>query len=304
MRADGDAVVSTTSTRRPVRPPTTGFGEAITKPLSILRWSLDGRSLVKIYRGLDPHGRQQREAYALRRAASFGLTVPEVIDTGVNDSLGWNILSVVGTGTPIRTVADVSRYVHDVIDVTARLRFCSTNTTGLAPGVGWSGHAAAGNRHYLLAQLSLGARTRPIFDQLHDLLRTYDRTPAVHLHGDLKPEHLLHHGRQIAVIDWESCGRGPAECDHVDAAFHLLRDLVYAGADPRLAPVRALGSLDAPGDLLAWRVALWLDRRRDRDLHLLTSADVRALCAARDSAMACRLTVDLLARLHAAGVPR
>lgn len=288
-----------------VAPPVAGYRTAVVKPNSTTRWALDGSSLLKIYRGITPHDRRRREVEALKIGAELGLSVPPVLATGEHESRAWTVFGAVpGRSCSIRTARGVQDYVRHVITVTDQLH---RKTNGVPPGSGWrwpQGDAVGSNRSFLLDQFSNRCRQLTWWPDLEAALKPCNELPTVYLHGDLKPEHLLFDGNQLHIVDWEASGRGPAVSDHADAVFHLIRDLIYASVEPRRLPIGVISQLHASGAILAWRVALWLDRRRSGDLHLVSAHDLYQLAAEEDLAAACGQLARTVSHLRASGVPR
>lgn len=77
-------------------------------------------------------------------------------------------------------------------------------------------------------------------------------------------------------MDWEASARGPAALDHADIAFRVIQDLTYAGISPSSIETASQELSPYVAAALAWRVALWLDRRHataasalDALLHLM-----------------------------------
>lgn len=66
--------VRTNHDREPFGP----FGPATGKPFSITRKAVDHSALLKIYRGVEPLARREREAVALRMAWQLGPYTPDV----------------------------------------------------------------------------------------------------------------------------------------------------------------------------------------------------------------------------------
>jgi hypothetical protein len=95
---------------------------------------------------------------------------------------------------------------------------------------------------------------------------------------------------RVHVVDWEASARGPAVVDYTDVVFHLVRDLLYEGVPPKDVPVGLMTRLPFSGPVLAWRLLLWLDRRRPEDIDLVTAREVGRLTA--------------VSLLRAVGVPR
>ncbi|MFJ5105442.1 aminoglycoside phosphotransferase family protein [Streptomyces sp. NPDC088554] len=285
--------------------PLTGYGTAAVKPNSITRWALDGSSLLKIYRGITPHERRSREVDALKAATEWGLSVPPVLATGDQESRAWTVFGAVpGRSCSTRTARGVQDYVQHVTTATDQLH---RKSNSVAPGPGWrrlQGDALRSNQSFLLDQFSSRCRQLPWWPDLEAALKPCNELPTVHLHGDLKPEHLLFDGDQLHIVDWEASGRGPAVSDHADVVFHLIRDLIYASVEPPRLPTGTVSQLRATGAILAWRIALWLDRRRFGDIHLVSAHDLYQLAAKDDLAAACGQLARIVAHLRAAGVPR
>ncbi|MFJ2813722.1 MULTISPECIES: aminoglycoside phosphotransferase family protein [unclassified Streptomyces] len=286
-------------------PPLSGYGTAVEKPNSITRWAIDGRSLLKIYRSIAPGERRRREVDALKLAAEWGLPVPPVLATGEHESSVWSVFGAVPGGPcSTHTTRGVQDYVQHVINVTGQLH---RETNSVPPGSGWrwlEDDALGSNRSFLLDQLSARCRQLPWWPELEAALKPCNELPVVYLHGDLKPEHLLLDGHQLHIVDWEASGRGPAVSDHADAAFHLIRDMIYTSVEPRRLPIGAISQLHVSGAILAWRLALWLDRRRSGDIHLVSAHDLYQLAAEDDLAAACGQLARAVSHLRAAGVPR
>ncbi|MGW2057601.1 aminoglycoside phosphotransferase family protein [Streptomyces sp. NPDC001840] len=286
-------------------PQLAGYGPAAVKPNSITRWSLDGSSLLKVYRTITPHERRRREVHALRIAAGWGFSVPSVVSTGEYGAHPWAVFGAVpGKPCSIRTARGVQGFVRHVITATHQFH---RGVAGLCPGSGWRwrpGDMLGSNRGFLLDQLSSRCRQLSWWHDLEDALVSCDELPTVYLHGDLKPEHLLFDGDRLHIVDWEASGRGPAMCDQADATFHVVRDLIYTAARPHRLPIGIVSQLGSTGPALAWRLVLWLDRRRAGDIHLIPARDLYQLAAEDDPAAACEQLVRLVSRLRTAGVPR
>jgi hypothetical protein len=280
------------------------YGTAIVKPNSITRWARDGSSLLKIYRNIAPHERRRRELDALHIAAGWGLSVPPVVATSEQDDHAWTVFGTVpGSPCSIRTDREVRDFVQHTIEVTRQVhREIDAAHTG--PGWQWHGEPRGSNRDYLLDQLSSRCRKLPWWRDLESALAPCDGLPTVYLHGDLKPEHLLVDGCRLYVVDWEASGRGPAVSDQADAIFHVIRDLIYTSVTPCRVAFDVVGQLGAVGPALAWRLVLWLDRRRSGDIHLMAARDLRQLAREDDPVAACERLAWLVLRLRAAGVPR
>ncbi|MFJ4686302.1 phosphotransferase family protein [Streptomyces sp. NPDC088789] len=280
------------------------FGPAVLKPYSRTRFATDGSALLKIYVGIDPEGRRQREVATVERAALWGISVPAVVATGNDGAGSWTAFRTVdGSPCSVSTRSAIEEYIGHVVAVSGRLH---RPTAGATPGSGWeAGQASVASSHrFLLDQFSPRCRSLPWWTVLSEALQPIDSHPVVHLHGDLKPEHLLVDGERLHVVDWEASACGPAVLDYTDVVFHLVRDLLYRGVAPGRIPVDLLTRLPFSGPVLAWRLLLWLDRRRTRDIDLITAHDVHRLAAAEQAASAYRSLAQSVALLRAAGVPR
>ncbi|WP_051774240.1 aminoglycoside phosphotransferase family protein [Streptomyces sp. NRRL S-237] len=280
------------------------FGLATVKPYSRTRRSVDGSALMKVYLGIDPEGRRLREVETVGLAAIRGFSVPAVLATGQDSSGSWTVFRMLpGTPCSIGTDRAIEEYLGHVLDVAGRLH---QPAAGLPPGSGWTAGPGDPTTQscFLLAQLSGRCRTRPWWAAMEKALQPLESHPVVHLHGDLKPEHLLVDGGGLHVVDWEASGRGPAVVDYADVVFHLIRDLIYEDALPGRIPVDRMSELPLEGPVLAWRLLLWLDRRRPSDLDLISTHDVDRLTAEEHPAAACMELARVVSFLRAAGVPR
>lgn len=280
------------------------FGSATVKPYAMTRRAVDGRSLLKIYAGIDPEGRRQREAETVRRAAHWNLSVPEVLATGRCDAGSWSVFRMLpGVQCGVSTDRAIDEYIDHVLGLTGRLH---RSWPDLTPGSGWSSDrgSPATQYQFLLDQLSPRCQERPWWAALAEALQPLEAHPVVYLHGDLKPEHLLVDDHQLSVVDWEASARGPAIVDYADVAFHLVRDLLYGGVKPCRVPIDLVTRLPFSGPVLAWRLLLWLDRRRPQDIDLIAARDVHRL-AAEDYASAAYASLGrAVSAMRAAGVPR
>jgi aminoglycoside phosphotransferase (APT) family kinase protein len=282
------------------------FGPATVKLFSVTRRTSDGKALLKTYRGIDPRARRDREVDALLMAAERGLAVPGVIATGEQENGSWALVRVVpGSPSAISTTADVEAFVGRALSTGAVLHHAVPDAT---PGPGWrqlrGGGATTSHSRFLLAQLSPRCHEQPWWEDLNRLLGQVDQMPTVYLHGDIKPEHLLVDGEMVHVVDWEASFRGPAACDHADIVFHLVRDLLYSAVDLRHLPVDAIGQIPLAGPVLAWRVALWLDRRRPQDLGGLSPYDLHRLADAPTGTDAVLAVGHVIAACRNRGTPR
>ncbi|MFH8668763.1 aminoglycoside phosphotransferase family protein [Streptomyces anulatus] len=280
------------------------FGPAALKPYSRTRFATDGSALLKIYVGIDPEGRRQREVATVERAAPLGIAVPAVLATGNDEAGSWTAFRVVdGTPCSVSTHSAIEEYIGHVVAVSRRLHRPVADAT---PGSGWEARRAGvvSSHQFLLDQFSPRCRSLPWWSVLGEALQPIDSHPVVHLHGDLKPEHLLVDGGRLHVVDWEASACGPAVLDYTDVVFHLVRDLLYGGMPPARVPVDLLIRLPFSGPVLAWRLLLWLDRRRTQDIDLITAHDVYRLAAEEQVASAYRSLAQTVALLRAADVPR
>ncbi|MFF9321671.1 aminoglycoside phosphotransferase family protein [Streptomyces sp. NPDC014735] len=280
------------------------FGPAVLKPYSRTRFAMDGSALLKVYVDIDPEGRRLREAATVEQAALMGIRVPSVLATGTSEAGSWTVFRTVpGTPCSIGTPEATKKYISHVSEVSGRLHRMPVGTT---PGSGWDARRSAPvpPHRFLLEQFSPRCQLLPWWEALDAALRPIDAHPVVHLHGDLKPEHFLVDGERVHVVDWEASAGGPAVLDYTDVAFHLVRDQVYEGVAPGDVPVDLLTGLPFSGPALAWRLLLWLDRRRAQDIDRATVHDVRRLAAEEQAAAAHRALARTIARLRATGVPR
>lgn len=281
------------------------FGRASVKPYAMTRRAVDGGSLLKVYAGIDPEGRRHREAETVRRAARWGLSVPEVMATGRCDGGSWSVFRMLpGVPCGVGTARAIEEYIDHVLGLTDSLHRSSPD---LNPGSGWSGERGrrpATQRQFLLDQLSQRCRQQPWWAALAEALRPLESHPVVYLHGDLKPEHLLVHDHQLSVVDWEASARGPAAVDYTDVVFHLVRDLLYTGAKPDRVPIDLITRLPFNGPVLAWRVLLWLDRRRPQDIDLIAARNVHRLAAQDHAVTGYASLARTVSALRTAGVPR
>ncbi|MBX9397871.1 aminoglycoside phosphotransferase family protein [Streptomyces sp. TRM72054] len=280
------------------------FGPAVLKPYSSTRFATDGSALLKVYLGIDPEGRRMREVATVERAALRGISVPAVLATGNGKGGSWTVFRT-ATGAPCSIVTHkaMEKYISHVVAVSGKLH---RPTAGATPGPGWEAHSSTpvSSRQFLLDQFSPRCRRLPWWAELDEALQSLDSHPVVHLHGDLKPEHLLVDGEHLHVVDWEASACGPAVVDYTNVIFHLVRDLLYEGMPPGRMPVGLLTRLPFSGPVLAWRLLLWLDRRRSQDIDLVTDHDVYRLAAEEQAASAYRRIAQTVVRLRAAGVPR
>ncbi|MEU8999289.1 aminoglycoside phosphotransferase family protein [Streptomyces caniferus] len=278
------------------------FGPAVRKPYCRTRFATDGSTLLKVYLGIEPEGRRLREAATIERAALRGISVPAVLATGNDEAGSWTAFQAL-SGAPCSTGTHkaTEKYLSHVVAVSGRLH---RPTAGATPGSGWEVRRSTpvSSRRFLLEQFSPRCQWLPWWSVLNEALQPVDSHPVVYLHGDLKPEHFLVDGERLHVVDWEASSCGPAVLDHTNVAFHLVRDLLYEGVPPERIPVAT--RLPFSGPVLAWRLLLWLDRRRTQDIDLVTTHDVYRLAAEEQAASAYRLLAQAVAALRAAGVPR
>ncbi|MFG3304694.1 aminoglycoside phosphotransferase family protein [Streptomyces wuyuanensis] len=269
-----------------------------------MRRAVDGSSVLKIYRGVHPPARRDRESYALERARRWGLRTPTVLATGEWPGHAWSVLSTVpGEPCAVTTPRGLQDYVNRVLAVIANIH----GHHSTAPGPGWrsdQGTTTPAHREFLLSQLSTRCSSQSWWSDLRAALAPLDDLPTVHLHGDIKPEHLLVAGEEVHVLDWEASARGPAACDYADVVFHLVRDLVYGGQVPQHLPADIVGSVPVDGPVLAWRTVLWLDRRRPDDIGAMSRRGLVSLADERIPTHTVQTLARLIAGLRAVGVPR
>ncbi|UZX22764.1 phosphotransferase family protein [Streptomyces tanashiensis] len=280
------------------------FRRTSVKPYSRVLQALDGRSLLKVYVGVDPAGRRRREVEAIRGGGRQGLSVPTVLGTGTEGDSAWTVFQMLpGRPCTIETLPAVREYLDQILALSDQIH---RPAPGLAPGSGWVPHHRDPFTHrgFLLRQLSPRCRLLPWWADLAELLAPIDAHPVVLLHGDLKPEHLLVDGDRIHVVDWEASGRGPAVADHADVAFHLARDLIYGDLPYRRLPEDVVRRLVLSGSVLAWRLLLWLDRRRPEDITLVPPGLIRQLAAPNRPIATWALLAQTISSLRARGVPR
>ncbi|MGW0790263.1 phosphotransferase [Streptomyces sp. NPDC002911] len=179
------------------------FGPAALKPYSETRRATDGSAFLKVYVGVDPEGRRRREVATIKRAILRGIPVPPVLATGRGEAGSWTAFrSVAGTPCSIGTHEAIEEYIGHIVAVSGRLH---RSTAGLTSGSGWEArHADLDSpRQFLLDQLSPRCQRLPWWVVLRTALQAIDAHPVVHLHGDLKAEHLL----SMALACTSSTGR-------------------------------------------------------------------------------------------------
>jgi aminoglycoside phosphotransferase (APT) family kinase protein len=272
------------------------------KPLSLMWGACDGAAVLKVYRGLEPVERRDREAQALALARGWGIPAPAVRDAGAEEHYSWLLLDAVGTASPLRAALDaIDCFVRRTLALTAALQ---RRPAPGGAGPGWlpRNRESQSNSQALLNQLSARCAERDWWTRLSDSLAPLDDEPTTYLHGDIKPEHFLDDGYAVHVVDWEAAARGPAVCDVADAAFHLIRDLVYA--DAPVLPLKSISRLPVSGSAAAWRVVRWLDRRGPDDLALITTAHMNSLIDAGDIRDVLHRLARLVTAAYKAGVPR
>jgi len=274
------------------------------KPFSLTCRSVDGRSLLKVYRGIQPPIRRDHETEALRLAAEWSLPVPRVLATGTGRRTAWTVFRAVDGVPGDITTRDGVRSFISRTRTTAQL--LQDRARGLAPGLGWAPTPGPpiSNSDFLLDQFSDRCRQRNWWTELEAVIKSINLDPTVYLHGDFKPEHFLANRGRLHVVDWEASARGPAQCDYADAVFHLVRDLIYMGKAPDQLPISTICSLPVGPGVLVWRLLRWLDRRRPNDIDAITPYEIRRLAnAVTPAALICELA-RLIAKLRAQGTPR
>ncbi|KIH97630.1 hypothetical protein LP52_18160 [Streptomonospora alba] len=236
-------------------------------------------------------------------ARSLGIETSRVIATGTDASGAWTIFErVAGLPGTLRNPHELMEFVERVLALRQSL---DSATRPFASGQGWMDEHGTGRSHstFLMGQLSAQARLLPWWSFLAAELRTVDSRRSAYLHGDVKPEHFLAGPDRVAVVDWEACARGPAAVDFADAAFHALRDLAYTHSG-KSVPFSVLARLPTTTAVLAWRIALWLDRRRPGDLMRITAHDLSNIVSAPDAESALRRALNIVVTARDGGVPR
>ncbi|WP_306369395.1 phosphotransferase family protein [Nocardiopsis sp. CC223A] len=273
------------------------------KPFSRTFTNASGTAFLKEYRGIEPSLRQEREVIATARADGLGVSVPEVLGAGSTDSTMWTVFRhLPGHVGTVRTRNGLNAFVEQVIELGRRIH---PAPPGTPPGAGWNRSAddAPTHRGFLMGQFSSRARARPWWDDLGTALESLALEPVVYLHGDLKAEHFISSGDRVSVVDWEACARGPAACDHADALFHALRDLLYLTSSRRIQHER-LERLQVPGPVMAWRILLWLDRRPALCPNAATRRSLRRLMEEPKPMNVSRIAAHAITEAFDLGVPR
>ena len=268
------------------------------KPYSASLRTADQKQIIKVYRGIEPLARQQREIEALHVAPTLGIAVPRILDHGDAGAQAWTAFEVV-PGCPGKATDD--RHWSRVRPVMAALhRFASAD----GAGPGWTVRSAGGlsNSAHLIRQVSARVQAALWWPRLAEQLRELDDQPTVYLHGDLKPDHLISANSGTWIVDWEACARGPAACDHADAIFHQLRDLIYSGRPVDTLTAPTVGPPGLP-IVLAWRLVLWADRRRPEDLGHLPADGLTELTQ-EPPAAAIRIAARIIFEMRHRGTPR
>lgn len=228
------------------------------KPFSVHLRNQRNRSLIKIYREINPAARQARELDALHKAPELGIAVPHLLNHGLHGNITWTEIAIAsGTPLPLSHPDHVPAFLGAARTLLAPLHGHET-TKGAGPG--WSSPHSSTASAFLASQLSQTMRSLSCWPQLCGHLRCLDTLPVVWLHGDVKPDHILTEAGHAVLVDWEACSRGPAVLDQADATFRVLRDLTYAS---RLTPDATVRLSRARHHMIAltWRLTLWLDRR-------------------------------------------
>jgi aminoglycoside phosphotransferase (APT) family kinase protein len=276
-----------------------GFDAPSWKPYSVNARSTDGAARLKVYRGISPRQRQARERAALAQAPEFGILVPRLVRTGSTSTMTWSVFeNVAGVAGQLDEDAGIKAFAENAADFMARLR--TRQDVADWPG----GRRVRSISATLEGQISRRARTRPWWPDLSERLRTLDPADMVRLHGDIKPEHFITNGPDVHVVDWEAATVGPAVLERADFYFHAVRDLTYARRD---VPGQLLKfGLNEPvlGAALAWRVVLWVDRRRAEDIDLLPRRSLIGLLGVGDEAQLIGQLAELVAVMSESGTPR
>ncbi|SDH42330.1 Phosphotransferase enzyme family protein [Sinosporangium album] len=277
----------------------------VVKPFSLNFRNAEGSAILKIYRGIDPVRRQEREIQALSSAFKCGLKTPQVLEAERLGPDAWVLVTVVpGRPLTLGKSVDMEEYLHYVQALTRAL---ADQQPPAAPGAGWGhNHDFHSTSEYLTGMLSARARRTSWWLELCSKLADLDGAPLVHLHGDVKPEHILVEAGRMYVVDWEACARGPAVMDVADAVFHAVRDYQYDSVEGCVASaLRALALTDHNmPPLLAWRVALWADRRRQLDIEGLPGQLMTELLTSVTAVDACTVLIRIVREMCKTGTPR
>jgi hypothetical protein len=279
------------------------FGSATVKPFSVTRRSVDGASILKVYRGVQPRARRLREADALQLGC---------VRTGRTGD---------GRGGGLRLVRSEHRsgclrfHRHD----RGRVQLCPTHAQPNRERPRTRSRPEPQARARLVRYREPSHHHSPTTSSAAAFIAVPPTAlvecPAEHAHTARRPAHspparghqaraLLAEGENVHVLDWEASARGPAVCDHADGMFHLVRDLIYAGMAPQHLPVDVISRVPATGSVLAWRVVQWLDRRCPRNINELSLREFHRIALASTSTEAVRALGRLIALLRAVGVPR
>lgn len=160
VRVDGPRLLQTDLYMQQYGP----FRATTVKAFSITRRTVDGRSLLKIYRGVEPRARRDREVDALKLASQWSLSVPGVLAIGEQADTSWAVLSIVpGTQSSTTTTSQIDAYIHRALALTADL---CRHVEDLIPGSGWrqdgKDTTSTGHHHLLLGQLSHPLPSAPL----------------------------------------------------------------------------------------------------------------------------------------------
>ncbi|WP_423247384.1 phosphotransferase [Streptomyces decoyicus] len=186
------------------------FVALATKPFSVTGRSLDGRAIVKIYRGVQPMARRDREWHALQLAARLGLSVPDALASGLTHSNAWIVMrTVFGAPGSRGTEGDVESFIERVRLTSGLLREHAEDLetrAGLAPPRRDTGPGLTASLCSIssLAGVASGLGGRG----WNQPSGRWTRSPWSTWHGDLKPEHFMDDGEELHVIDWEASARG------------------------------------------------------------------------------------------------
>ncbi|GAA2031302.1 hypothetical protein GCM10009839_33990 [Catenulispora yoronensis] len=276
------------------------FDMPLWKPYSVNAKSTDSTVRLKIYRGISPAQRQERERAAIEQAPSHGIPVPRLLHSGATATTTWSVFeNVAGSPGRLDNEIGLDAFVDNVVELMTRLH----DGRGLAC---WPGSCQdRPNSASVNEQLSHRARSRPWWPELCERLRILDSVDSIRLHGDIKPEHFIASDHERYVVDWEAATVGPAVLDYADFLFHTVRDLIYAGRNaPEQLAARCGGGMQALGVTLAWRVVLWTDRRRPADLDLLPHRTLTSLAATDEPADLIAHLASIIAAMAEHGTPR
>ncbi|MGI5490984.1 phosphotransferase [Microtetraspora malaysiensis] len=177
-----------------------------------------------------------------------------------------------------------------------------------APGDGWEDVRTVSRiSDHLVGMFRARVRETSWWPELRSRLSDLDGEPLVHLHGDIKPEHILVDDGVVHFVDREASARGPAIQDLADAIFHAVRDFEYDGIEGDLLAPTLMTLPVSDGHLssvLAWRVALWADRRCPLPVHRLPEQGMAELLSTTAAADAVAALAQIIRAMRLIGTPR